>query len=145
MDSKDSISARDKVAASQDVVPLDDSMRKAERRLRTKIDFFVVPTVTLLYLLCFIDRTNIGKSISTRQDAPIIDNCLGNARLAGFEKDLKLVGYDYNTVLSVFYISYIVFEIPATIFCKVIGRISISAQRYFILKTGAQALAGSYL
>ena len=29
--------------------------------------------------------------------------------------------YDYNTVLSVFYISYIIFEIPATICCKVIG------------------------
>lgn len=30
---------------------------------------------------------------------------LGNARLAGFERDLGLQGYDYNTVLSVFYIS----------------------------------------
>jgi hypothetical protein len=26
--------------------------------------------------------------------------CSGNARLAGIEKDLKLVGYDYNTLLS---------------------------------------------
>lgn len=145
MDSKDSISVTDKVAASQDVVPVDDSMRKVERRLRTKIDFFVVPTVTLLYLLCFIDRTNIGKSISTLHDAPSIANGLGNARLAGFEKDLKLVGYDYNTVLSVFYISYIMFEIPATICCKVIGKISTSAQRYFILNTGVQGLAGSCL
>lgn len=34
----------------------------AERRLRTKIDLMIVPTVALLYLFCFIDRANIGKS-----------------------------------------------------------------------------------
>lgn len=45
----------------------------------------------------------------------------GNARLAGFEKDLRLKGYDYNTVLSVFYISYIIFEIPSNMACKAIG------------------------
>lgn len=45
----------------------------------------------------------------------------GNARLAGFEKDLGLKGHDYNIVLSVFYISYILFEIPSNIACKWIG------------------------
>lgn len=49
------------------------------------------------------------------------DGVQGNARLAGFEKDLHLQGYDYNTVLSIFYISYILFEIPATLCCKIIG------------------------
>lgn len=34
--------------------------RKAESRLRLKIDLCVVPTVSLLYLFCFIDRANIG-------------------------------------------------------------------------------------
>jgi hypothetical protein len=68
--------------------------RKAEARLRLKIDLCVIPTVALLYLFCFIDRANIG-----------------NARLAGLEKDLKLTGYDYNSILSVFYISYIIFEV----------------------------------
>lgn len=50
----------EKVDVLQDHV-VDDGAHKAERRLRTKIDFFVVPTVTLLYLMCFIDRTNIGQ------------------------------------------------------------------------------------
>ena len=45
----------------------------------------------------------------------------GNARLAGFEADLGLTGHDYNTVLSVFYISYIILEIPANILCKYVG------------------------
>lgn len=34
--------------------------RAAERRLRLKIDLYTVPTVSLLYLFCFIDRANIG-------------------------------------------------------------------------------------
>ena len=30
-----------------------------ERKLRLKIDLFVIPTVSVLYLFCFIDRANI--------------------------------------------------------------------------------------
>jgi hypothetical protein len=32
----------------------------AEARLRLKIDLYIIPTVSLLYLFCFIDRANIG-------------------------------------------------------------------------------------
>jgi len=77
---------------------------KAERRLRLKIDLMIVPTVSLLYLFCFIDRANIG-----------------NAKIAHFDTDLHMEGYDYNVVLSIFYISYILFEIPANLACKQLG------------------------
>ncbi|KAJ2970386.1 hypothetical protein NUW58_g9714 [Xylaria curta] len=77
---------------------------EAERKLRHKLDYMIVPTVSILYLFCFIDRANVG-----------------NARLAGFEKDLGLTGNDYNMVLSIFYVSYIVFEIPSNVACKWIG------------------------
>ncbi|MCJ1449075.1 MAG: hypothetical protein MMC23_009594 [Stictis urceolatum] len=30
-----------------------------ERKLRLKIDLFVIPTVSVLYLFCFINRANI--------------------------------------------------------------------------------------
>lgn len=33
---------------------------KAEAKLLLKIDLYIVPTVSLLYLFCFIDRANIG-------------------------------------------------------------------------------------
>jgi hypothetical protein len=33
---------------------------EAEARLRLKIDLYIVPTVALLYLFCFIDRANVG-------------------------------------------------------------------------------------
>lgn len=38
--------------------------QKAESRLRLKIDLYIVPTVALMYLFCFIDRANIGKNCS---------------------------------------------------------------------------------
>lgn len=37
------------------------------------------------------------------------------------EKDLDLHGYDYNALLSIFYVGYILFEIPANIMCKWMG------------------------
>lgn len=36
---------------------------EAERKLRNKLDYMIVPTVSILYLFCFIDRANIGMAI----------------------------------------------------------------------------------
>jgi len=52
---------------------------KATRRLVRKIDMRLLPFLALLYLLSFLDRTNIG-----------------NARLAGLEKSLHMEGLNYN-------------------------------------------------
>lgn len=41
--------------------------------------------------------------------------------MAGFERDLKLKGNDYNSVLSSFYIGCIVFELPSTLANKYVG------------------------
>lgn len=72
--------------------------------MRNKIDLCIVPTVSLLYLFCFIDRANIG-----------------NAKIAGMDVELHMKGYDYNVIISVFYVSYILFEIPLNLMCKWIG------------------------
>lgn len=61
MDRKNSIDYNEKVETEQSVHDVSAAAHQAERKLRLKIDLMVVPTVTLLYLLCFIDRTNIGK------------------------------------------------------------------------------------
>ncbi|KAF6827708.1 transporter C11D3.18C 4 [Colletotrichum musicola] len=99
-----SAAGRGQVATDQYGNPLVQFDPVAERKLRWKLDLYTIPTVALLYLFCFIDRANIG-----------------NARIAGLDKDLNLKGYDYNIILSTFYVSYILFEIPATIACKWIG------------------------
>jgi hypothetical protein len=64
-----------------------------EKRAVKKLDRTVVPLVMALYLLAFLDRSNIG-----------------NARIAGMEDDLDLVGERYDWLLTIFYISYIIFQ-----------------------------------
>ncbi|OAL01467.1 MFS general substrate transporter [Phaeosphaeriaceae sp. SRC1lsM3a] len=63
-----------------------------ESRVRRKLDTHLVPLLGALYLLAFLDRSNIG-----------------NARIAGMEKDLHLTSSDYEWLLTAFYISYIIF------------------------------------
>ncbi|KAJ3506752.1 hypothetical protein NLJ89_g6693 [Agrocybe chaxingu] len=70
-------------------------------RLLRKMDWNIVPFLSLLYLLSFLDRTNIG-----------------NARLAGIEADLGMEGLDYNIALAVFFPWYVAAEIPSNIMMK---------------------------
>ena len=73
----------------------------AEKRLIRKCDLHVVPVISLLYMLAFIDRINIG-----------------NARIQGLEQDLHMEGSDYNVALFVFFIPYILFEVPSNIIIR---------------------------
>lgn len=46
----------------------------------------------------------------------------GNAKIVGLQKDLDMTGvYDYNQLASLFYVSYIIFEVPSNLACKWIG------------------------
>ncbi|KAF2178492.1 major facilitator superfamily transporter [Zopfia rhizophila CBS 207.26] len=74
---------------------------KATKRLLRKIDFILIPYLAGLYLLSFLDRSNIG-----------------NARLAGLEKDLKMGGLDYNVALAIFFPFYVLAEIPSNLMMK---------------------------
>ncbi|KAJ5835348.1 hypothetical protein N7447_001374 [Penicillium robsamsonii] len=98
------IAERGNLATDEYGQPLVEFDKATESRLRLKIDLYIVPTVAVMYLFCFIDRANVG-----------------NAKLAGFDKDLRLEGYDYNAVLSIFFVSYIIFEIPSNVMCKWVG------------------------
>ena len=75
-----------------------------ETKLVRKCDLHVVPVIALLYMLAFIDRINIG-----------------NARIQGLEKDLHMKGNDYNIALLVFFIPYILFEIPSNLIIRKIA------------------------
>ncbi|KAH7311327.1 major facilitator superfamily domain-containing protein [Stachybotrys elegans] len=74
---------------------------EAEKRLLRKLDLWIVPPVMLLYLLSFLDRVNIG-----------------NARLYGMEEDLGLVGGQYQTAVSVLFVTYILSELPSNLVIK---------------------------
>ncbi|KAF9731430.1 hypothetical protein PMIN06_003117 [Paraphaeosphaeria minitans] len=75
-----------------------------EKAVRWKLDKVIVPLTTFLYLLCFLDRANVG-----------------NARIQGMGDDLHLVGVRFNWVTSIFYIIYIFVEVPSNILLKLIG------------------------
>ncbi|KIY43555.1 MFS general substrate transporter [Fistulina hepatica ATCC 64428] len=72
-----------------------------EHKLMRKIDLHVLPYICVMYLLAFLDRVNIS-----------------NATLFGLKEDLGLVGTQYNTVLVIFFVPYILCEIPSDVLLK---------------------------
>ncbi|KAG9324810.1 hypothetical protein KVV02_004683 [Mortierella alpina] len=58
-------------------------------RLRRKIDWRLLPLLSLMYLCSFLDRVNIG-----------------NAKVAGLERDIGLTPDQYSWALSIFFIGY---------------------------------------
>jgi fucose permease len=73
----------------------------AEKKLLRKCDLHVLPPLTILFLMAFLDRTNIG-----------------NAKIQGLTEDLHMQAQDYNIALFVFFIPYILFEVPSNIILK---------------------------
>lgn len=83
-----------------------------DKKLLRKLDFKLIPWLSFLYLICkpasialqsnkhftdfsqaFLDRTNIG-----------------NAKVDGLQTDLKMTNGQYNATLTIFFVSYSVFE-----------------------------------
>ncbi|KAF2870908.1 major facilitator superfamily domain-containing protein [Massariosphaeria phaeospora] len=102
MDEKTRIAASSDVESSDVLTPPDyddlpdpdagksDAERaQLDRALLWKIDLWLIPWLSLLYLLSFLDRTNIG-----------------NARVANMEPNIGMVGRDYNNALTIFFVSY---------------------------------------
>ncbi|KAF3935584.1 hypothetical protein ABW19_dt0203656 [Dactylella cylindrospora] len=63
------------------------------KRVVKRFDRYLVPFLAMLYMLSFLDRSNIG-----------------NARIAGMEADLQMSHGQYEWLLTTFYITYILFE-----------------------------------
>lgn len=69
-----------------------------------KLDWAIIPYCSLLYLLSFLDRVNIGQ-----------------AAVAGLRTDLNMVtGNAYAIALSVFFVGYIVVEVPSNLILKAV-------------------------
>ncbi|KAJ5773865.1 hypothetical protein N7457_008761 [Penicillium paradoxum] len=81
-----------------------------ERRnkVRRKVDIRLVPMLAVLYLVSHLDRANIG-----------------NAKIAGMTEDLGLSGIQYNIALSLFFIPYVLLEVPSNIILKKFSRPSV--------------------
>jgi len=70
-------------------------------KLLRKLDLHLIPTMTLLYLLSYLDRVNIGQ-----------------AKLDGLMDSLNLTSAQYSACLSVFFATYVFFEIPSNLVLK---------------------------
>lgn len=95
----------------------------------TKIDLRVIPWLCTMYVLAFLDRVNIG-----------------NANVYGLSKELKLTGHEYNNCLVIFFVPYVLFEIPSNIILKRLrARVWLSICMFgFGLMTVLQGLVQNY-
>ncbi|KAL6244141.1 hypothetical protein RBB50_009011 [Rhinocladiella similis] len=66
-----------------------------EKALKRKIDIRMMPLMMLIYVLNYLDRNNIAI-----------------ARLGTFEEDIGLHSNQYNTIISIFFVGYILTQIP---------------------------------
>jgi MFS family permease len=86
---------------SLDIPPSPTFDRAAERKLLLKIDLHLLPILLLLFLVSFVDRTNIG-----------------NAKIEGMEKSLGMKGNQYNIAIFVFNIPYVLLDIPSNLMLR---------------------------
>ncbi|KAF2501875.1 retrograde regulation protein 2 [Lophium mytilinum] len=88
--------------ASKPTYEVDDTETKAlTRRVLWKLDTRVLPPIAILYLCNFFDRSNVG-----------------NAKILGLEDDLHLTNHHYAVALSIFYVFYVVSDLPSNLFLK---------------------------
>ncbi|KAL4802454.1 major facilitator superfamily domain-containing protein [Aspergillus unguis] len=88
------------------VTPIDPITEDAfpkdmQKRVLRKMDLRLLPMLALLYLLAFLDRGNIG-----------------NAKIEGMLDDLNMTGPQYNWCLTVFFFTYVAFELPSNLLLK---------------------------
>ncbi|KIW79201.1 hypothetical protein Z517_05813 [Fonsecaea pedrosoi CBS 271.37] len=74
---------------------------KKEAKLRRKLDLYIAPVMMLLMLISYLDRGNIGF-----------------AATQGMADDIGLHGNQLNTAVSIFYCTYVLAELPTSLYVK---------------------------
>lgn len=75
---------------SEDADFLANFSDEARNKVLRKVDWRLIPMLLILYLITYVDKTNIG-----------------NAQIEGLNKSLHLTGTQYNVALSIFFIPYV--------------------------------------
>ncbi|KAL4793819.1 major facilitator superfamily domain-containing protein [Aspergillus venezuelensis] len=84
------------------VLPMQPMPSWRLRALVWKQDLHIVPLSAFIYLLCYLDRSNIG-------NAKILNSETGNDLLT----ETNMSSYEYTIALMVFLIAYAAFEVPS--------------------------------
>ncbi|KAK7209985.1 hypothetical protein V2G26_017163 [Clonostachys chloroleuca] len=69
-----------------------------ERKLLRKVDMRLMPTLVIMYLLNFLDRSNLAQ-----------------ARQGSLEVDLGMSGTDFNLATSIFFVGYLLMQLPSNL------------------------------
>ncbi|KAJ5556682.1 hypothetical protein N7494_000597 [Penicillium frequentans] len=95
------------------------------KQMIRKIDIRLVPMLAILYLISHLDRANIG-----------------NAKILGLTEDLGLSGIQYNIALSLFFVPYILLEVPSNILLKRFARPSVYLGTLIVIWGSIMTLTG---
>ena len=75
-----------------------DWHRVQTKKLLRKVDFHLLPFLAMMYLLSFLDKNNLAQ-----------------AKLGTLEKDLGMKGTDFNTATSIFFVGYVLLQVPSNL------------------------------
>ncbi|CAH6723254.1 allantoate permease [[Candida] jaroonii] len=102
-------SAEDSVSLQQDAAHADDAFKYAkltkgleltpelDRKLRRKADIYVLPLICVAYAMQFLDRSTTSYGA-----------------IMGLREDLKMVGDQYNWLMTTVYITYLFWSFPGS-------------------------------
>ncbi|KAL9054594.1 MAG: hypothetical protein Q9162_004057 [Coniocarpon cinnabarinum] len=85
-----------------------EERRELEAKLLRKIDWRLLPTIIIMYIMNYLDRNNIA-----------------SARLAGkkgLQDGLNMTDTQYETTVSILFVGYILMQVPSNLFLNKIGR-----------------------
>lgn len=69
-----------------------------DKKLLRKVDIRLLPVLVILYLLNFLDRSNLSQ-----------------ARQGDLERDLGMSGTDFNLATSIFFVGYLLMQLPSNL------------------------------
>ncbi|KAI6833721.1 putative MFS transporter [Hortaea werneckii] len=78
---------------------LDDTeLKRLGVKTTTKLDFVIMPPMTIMYILNYLDRQNIAAS-----------------KLANIMEDLDMTVQQFNTSVSILFVGYILMQVPSNL------------------------------
>lgn len=97
---------------------------QAQKRLLRKLDIYLAPVMTIIFLMAYLDRSNIGNAAS----AGMLDDIhMSSAQLGSMSPQIasmasawssKRAKYRCADAVTLFYVTYVTFEVPCSLLLK---------------------------
>ena len=93
-----------------------DAYKKKERVARLKMDIQILPVCVLLYLLAYIDKSNISQAMLDGKNLPN-----GKVEDPGILTSLNMTPHEFSIALTVLFPTYMAFQLPSNLIIRKIG------------------------